>query len=138
MERNLITNFKFKIFIMNFFTTNLSAEWEGGIILEPCWFSLNNSETVKAVAMSFCSIQQTFIRDICAKLGIPNLPQCPGIGKISDEVISNFQISGQSLIKESCYNSRTRDDIHMKLVPVTKLHRRNKTISKNLTMTSFR
>ena len=44
--------------------------------------------------------------------------------------ISDFRISGQSLIKESCHNSRTRDDIDMKLGPVTKLDKRNKTTSK--------
>ena len=28
-----------------------------GIILPLCWFSLNDSETVKAVTLGFCSIQ---------------------------------------------------------------------------------
>ena len=37
----------------------------------------------------------------------------------------------QSLIKENCHNSRTSDDIDMKLWPVTKLGKRNKTTSKN-------
>ena len=35
-----------------------------------------------------------------------------------------------SLIKENCHNSRTSDDIDMKLGPVIKLHKRNKTTSK--------
>ena len=30
----------------------------------PCWFSLNNSETVEAVTLAFWSIQQHFIRDV--------------------------------------------------------------------------
>ena len=34
-------------------------------------------------------------------------------------------------MKESCHNSRTSDDIDMKLGPVTKLYKRNKTTSKN-------
>ena len=42
----------------------------------------------------------------------------------------HFQISGQSLIKENCYNSRTTDDIDIKLRPVTKIDKRNKTTSK--------
>ena len=42
-----------------------------------------------------------------------------------------FQISGQSLIKRNCLNSWTSDKIDMKLGPVTKLDKRNKTISKN-------
>ena len=33
----------------------LTLIWVGGVIL-PCWFSLNNSETVKATTMTFCSI----------------------------------------------------------------------------------
>ena len=35
-----------------------------------------------------------------------------------------------SLIKENCHNSRTSDDIDMKLEPVTKLDKRKKTMSK--------
>ena len=34
------------------------------------------------------------------------------------------------IIKENCLNSRTSDDIDVKLVPVTKLDKRNKTMSK--------
>ena len=41
-----------------------------------------------------------------------------------------FPISGQFLIKENCHNSRTSDDVDMKLGPVTKLGKRNKTTSK--------
>ena len=44
--------------------------------------------------------------------------------------ISDFQISGQSLIKRNCQNSRTSDNIDLKLVPVTKLDKRNKTTLK--------
>ena len=39
-------------------------------------------------------------------------------------------IPGQSLIKENCDNSKTSDDIDMKLGPVTKLDKRNKATSK--------
>ena len=46
--------------------------------------------------------------------------------------ISHFWISGQSLIKENCHNSRTNDDIDMKLGPVTKLDKRNKAMSKKI------
>ena len=46
-------------------------------------------------------------------------------------------MSGQSLIKENCHNSRASDDIDMKLGPVSKIDKKNKTTSKkNLTMTS--
>ena len=44
--------------------------------------------------------------------------------------ISDFWISGQSLIKVNYHNSRTSDDIDMKLGPVTKLDKRNKITSK--------
>ena len=72
-----------------------------------------------------------FIGDIHAKFGSRNLPQSPDIGQNSDGGISDFRISGQSLIKENCYNSRTSDYIDMEFGPVTKIDKRNKTTSKN-------
>ena len=66
-----------------------------------------------------------------AKFGIPNLSQSPDIGQNSDGGISDFQISGQSLMKENCHNSRNSDDIYMKLGSVTKIDKRNKTTSKS-------
>ena len=47
-------------------------------------------------------------------------------------VISDFRISGQSPIKENCHNSRTSDDIHIKLGPVTKFEKRNKATLKKI------
>ena len=82
--------------------------------------------------MEFRSTQKRFIRDIRAKFGIPDLPQSPDIGQKSEEGISDFRISGQSLIKENCHNSRTSDDIDMKCGPVTKLQKKNKTTSKKI------
>ena len=70
------------------------------------------------------------MRDILAKFGIRNSSQSLEIGQNSDGGISDFWISGQSLIKENCHNSRTSDDIDMKLGPVTKLDKRNKTTLK--------
>ena len=58
------------------------------------------------------------------------MPQSPDIEQNSDDGFSDFRISGQSLIKQNCHNSRASDDIDMKLGPVTKLDNRNKTISK--------
>ena len=94
------------------------------------WFSLNNSETVKAITLLFCSIQYHFIRDVHVKFRIPNSLQSLDIGQNSDADISDFRISGQSLIKRNCHNLRTSDDIDMKLEPVTKFDKRNKTTSK--------
>ena len=45
--------------------------------------------------------------------------------------LPDFQIP----YKKNRHNSRTRDDIDMKLGPVTKLDKRNKTTSKNSTLT---
>ena len=53
------------------------------------------------------------------------------LGKTQTGVFSDFRMSGQSFIKENCHNSRTGDDIDMKLGPVTKYDKRNKTTSKN-------
>ena len=58
------------------------------------------------------------------------MSQSPDIGENADEGVFDFQISGQSLTKQNCPNSRTSDDIDMKLGPVTKLDKRNKTILK--------
>ena len=80
--------------------------WEVGIITP----SVNNSETVKAVTLAFCSIQQHFIRDICAKFGVPNWPQSPDIGQNSGGCISNFWISGQSLINKFCQEKIVKID----------------------------
>ena len=67
-----------------------------------------------------------------AKFGTYNSPQSRDIGQNTDGDISDFRISGQSLIKENRHNSRTSDDIDMKLGPVTKLEKTNKTTSKKL------
>ena len=72
------------------------------------------------------------MRNIRARFGIRNLPQSPDIWQKSDRGIFNFQISGQSIIKENCHNSRQSDDIHKKLGQVNKLNKRNKKTSKNL------
>ena len=97
----------------------------------PCWLFLNGSKTVNDATLAFRSIQH-FNRDIAAKFGVPNLPQSPDIGKNSEVGMSDFPISGQSLITESCHNFRTIDDIHMKLWSVTKFDRRNNTTSKKI------
>ena len=44
--------------------------------------------------------------------------------------MSDIQIFGQFLTKENCHNSRTTNDIDMKLGPVTKVDKKNKTTSK--------
>ena len=54
---------------------------------------------------------------------MPNLvsltrPSLQILGKTETGYISNFWIAGQSLINENCHNSRTINDIDMKLRPV--------------------
>ena len=59
---------------------------------------------------------------------------CPSLQLLGKTQMGVFPISRflvRSLIKENCHNFRTSDDIDMKLGPVTKLYRRNKTMSKN-------
>ena len=85
---------------------------------------------IEAVTLEFCSIQKHFIRALRAKLSIPNFSQSPDIWQKPDRDISNFRISGQSLIKGNRHNSRTSDNIGIKLEPVTKLYKRNKRTSK--------
>ena len=50
-----------------------------GNFFPPCWFSLNNSETIKVVTLTFCWIHS--IRDIRAKFSIPSSPKSPDTGK---------------------------------------------------------
>ena len=72
------------------------------------------------------------------KIGdITNSSQSPDIGQNSDGGISDFRISGQSFIKENCHNSRTSDNIDMRLGPITELNKKNEVTSKKLTMASF-
>ena len=101
-----------------------------------CWVSLGNSEMLQAVTLVFCSIQYHFIWDIRAKIGAPYWTQFPDLGQNSDGIISDFRISGQFLIKGNFHNSRTSDNIGIKIGPVTKLDTSKKTTSKNVKMTS--
>ena len=59
------------------------------------------------------------------------MPQSSDIEQNSDEGITGFPISSQSLIKVNCHNSRTLDDIGKKLGPVSKITKRNKATSKD-------
>ena len=84
--------------------------------LHPYWFSLIGSETVKSIALLFCSIQCVFSGDIHAKFGIPNSPQSPDIKKKTHaRVILMCGFLAKSLLNKSCCNSRTSNDIVMKL-----------------------
>ena len=72
---------------------------------------------------------------------LPPCPPCllPPVSRYWEKLRrGDFRISGQSLIKRNCHNSRTSDDIDMKLGLVTKLDKRDKTISKKLMMASCR
>ena len=62
---------------------------------------------------------------------VPNLVSltCLSLKILGKTEVGVFQIS-RFLIKVYCHNSRNSDHIDMKLGPVTKLNKRNKTISK--------
>ena len=93
-----------------------------------CWLSFNNSETVKAVTLLIC----IYIKDICDTFGILKSPQSLDIGQNSDRHISNFQISGQSFIKNICHNSIISNYIEMKLGPVSRIDKGNTAMSKKV------
>ena len=86
--------------------------------------------------MAFYSIQEHFIRKIRAKFGHLDLPQSVVIRKNSDGSISDLPISDQYLIKKIVIIPEPmwywQNDIDMKLGPVTKLDKRNKTTSKEI------
>ena len=58
------------------------------------------------------------------------MTQSPDIGLNSDGGVSNFQTSGQPFIEKNCYNSRTSNDIDVKLGPVTRLEKKEHATSK--------
>ena len=75
-------------------------EGKGGNFIPPSWISLNNSKTVKAVTLEFCSIQLHSVRDIHVKFSIHNLPQSADIGQNSDGCISDFK--GNKTTSKKC------------------------------------
>ena len=67
---------------------------------------------------------------------VPNLvfPTCPNLqilGKSQTGVFPNSRFLVKSLIKVNCHNSRTSDDIDMKLGTVTKLYKKKTTRKKH-------
>ena len=71
----------------------LNSYLGGGIILPSC-FSLNNSETVKAVTLALFSIKLHFIRDIRAKFVIQNSQTRPSLQILSETQTGVFPICG--------------------------------------------
>ena len=97
----------------------------------PRLFSLNNLEMVKSCNPGILQRWVTFFsRHSCQTLFLTRLSL--QILSKTQTGISDFRISGQSLIKGNCHNFRTSDDIDMKLCPVTKLDKRNKTSLKKI------
>ena len=66
------------------------------------------------------------------------MSQSSDIGQNSDGGISDFRISADQSPIKKIVNSRTSNDINMKLEPVTKIDSRTKTTLKNLTVTPGR
>ena len=96
---------------------NFSVLWVG-VFLPLCWFSLNNSEKIKAVNLVFCSINfllETFM---------PNLVSltCPSLqilDRTQTKVFPIFEFLVKSLNKNG-HNSETSNHIDKKLAK--KLH----------------
>ena len=69
-------------------------------------------------------------------------PICPSLqilDKIPMGLFPISKITGQPFIEENCQNSRSCNDIDVKLGPVTKIEKKNHgTIKKSLTMTLYR
>ena len=106
-----------------------------------CWFSLNDSETVKAVTLpigDFVAFSNISLESYVTNLVSLSLISLQILGKTHAGGISDFQIYGQPLVKLNCQSSRASGDIDMKLGPVTKHGKSSKTTSKNLTMISCR
>ena len=120
---------QFKLRVLQLLWKNKSTTIFEQVIIS-CWVFFNNSETVIAITLAFCRIKKLFIRNICAKIGIPKSLLFPDIGQKWEGGKSDFQISVQSIIKKNFHNFRISNDIDMRLEPVTKLDRRNKTTSK--------
>ena len=83
------------------------------------WSSHNNSETFSNISL------ERFV---------PNSSLSPYIrqSQTREWGISDFRIFGQYLIKEDCHNSRTSNDICVKLQSLTERDKRNTTTSKKL------
>ena len=113
-----------KILIGKLSFLTLIWDFGGGVI----WFSLNKSETVKAVTWHFAAFSNILLETFVPNLIFLTSPNLQILGKTQMGV---FPISGQSLIKRNCNNSRTSDN-DMKLRPVTKLDKKNKTMSKKI------
>ena len=123
-EKKIPKSHKHFTLMSNYNFLSLTLIWVGwGVILHRqlgFW--------VKAITLAFYSIQYHFIKNFRAKFGILYSSQFLDIEQDSGGGISNFRISGQSLMKR---NSRTSDDIHMESGPVTKIDKKNKRTSKN-------
>ena len=136
--QRLYTQWQLKLTHTNFAILNsyeaviyLTLTWVGSNFTPSCWFSLINWETIKAgILQHFAAFSHIYISDILTWFCVSISPQSPDVGQNSEGGISDFWISGESLRKESCHNSRTSDDIDMKLGALTKLDKRHKIISK--------
>ena len=92
-------------------------------------FSFNNLERKKTVTLAFSTkVSNFWLETLVLNFAFAKLPQSPYTRPNSDEVTSNFRLSG--------HNSKTSKEIDVKLGPVTKLDKRNMETSKNLSMTS--
>ena len=121
------------IFFLIASSTSLTLIWvrEGSNFTPPCWFFLNNSETVQGVTLANAAFSNILLETFMPNLVFLICPSVQILGKTQTGVFPIFEF-------QNCHNTRTSDDSDMKLGPVTKLGKRTKQRQKNLTMTSCR
>ena len=108
----------------------LTLIWgRGGNLPPPFGFPLITQKRCKLQPWHFAAFSKILLETFVPNLVFLTLPSLQILRK-THGAISDFRISGQSLIKRNCLNSWTSDDIDMKLGPVTKLDKKNKTASK--------
>ena len=84
---------------------------------------------VETVNLLFSRITWLFIRDIHTKFGVPKSLHSPDIW-YQTGIFPIPKILVKSIINKSCHNYRANNDTNVKLGPLTKLDKKNTTMSK--------
>ena len=105
---------------IEFVVHNLTLIWVGSNFTPAVSFHLITQKQWKGLPWNFAAFS-----NISLKTSVPNLVPitCPSLqilGKTQAGVFPISRFFGQSHIKVNCYNTRTSDDIEMKLGQVTK------------------
>lgn len=82
------------------------GRWWWDILILPCQFSLNNSETVTTVNLAFNSIKFLFIRDLHAKFSISNSLKHHETWTTNSIWQGKYNIVRKKLTKTPCWQRR--------------------------------